>query len=375
MLLKTISKKCFSTSLELHHRIVRFQFIWKQKSHIQGVWGDTTYKLEGLVAAWRCWIYHLRVWAGGEQMMQIWAKRPQPNKRTSTTNCFHHLLHIYSLEVNIQNEIQQGSRSGHSAMIFVCSDKPWFVSPENMIFHQKLINQTLDQIKTFYKSSSFQGFQISILCTQFCIWMNSSEFRGRYWDETWANLSIYLRLHHCQPLDGNMRNHSLCQCNAMGWNIPKNAEGNLVFEMEQRPCAILFLTLSNGSERRILQECVTFCVLWRQTNQRKSRLQQIVLFRQKGKCRIIWYCPIAVKGEVCGNYWTVLDSSPTYSLSYWKSNPHDVTRKHDLTRKKTKDNIFSLLLKILMMTIDQVMIPCPYRFWSAIYYWSNFMYI
>lgn len=102
-------------------------------------------------------------------MMQIWAKRPQPNKRTSTTNCFHHLLHIYSLEVNIQNEIQQGSRSGHSAMIFVCSDKPWFVSPENVIFDQKLINQTLDQIKTFYKSSSFQGFQISILCTQFCI--------------------------------------------------------------------------------------------------------------------------------------------------------------------------------------------------------------
>ena len=99
-----------------------------------------------------------RVWAGGEQMMQIWAKRPQPNKRTSTTNCFHHLLHIYSLEVNIQNEIQQGSRSGHSAMIFVCSDKPWFFSPENMIFDQNLINQSLDQIKTCLKVLKFSRF-------------------------------------------------------------------------------------------------------------------------------------------------------------------------------------------------------------------------
>ena len=42
----------------------------------------------------------------------------------------------------------------------------------------------------------------------------------------------------------------------------------------------------------------------------KVTIRPPVLFRQKGKCRIIWYCPIAVKGEVCGNYWTVLDSSP-----------------------------------------------------------------
>ena len=69
-----------------------------------------------------------------------------------------------------------------------------------------------------------------------------------------------------------------------------------------------------------------------------------------------------MKGEVCGKYWTVLDSPPTYSLSYWKSTPHNVMTNHRQWKRhrqrqwqwqwKRQDssrqsaNVFSLLLKI-----------------------------
>ena len=130
------------------------------------------------------------------------------------------------------------------------------------------------------------------------------------------------------------------QCNGLKYSTKG---GNLVFDMEQRPCAILFLTFSNGSEKKSCRN-VSHSVFGEDKQTKESQdynkvtIRPPVLFRQKGKCRIIWYCPIAVKGEVCGNYWTVLDSSPTYSPSYWKSNSHEVTRKHDLTSKKTKTN-------------------------------------
>ena len=110
-------------------------------------------------------------------------------------------------------------------------------------------------------------------------------------------------------------------------------------------------------------------------SQNYNKATSAVLFRQKGKCRIIWYCPIAVKGEVCGNYWTVLDSSPPVFPLLLKIQPSWCDEETWPDQQKDKDNVFSLFLKILMMTIDQVMIPCPYRFWSAIYYWLNFMFM
>ena len=211
-----------------------------------------------------------RVWAG--------ANDANLGKKVSTQQAhFHNKLLspfvtylLYASQYSKWNPTRVGIRiymKGHSAMIFVCSDKPWFLSPENVIFDQKLINQTLDQIKTFYKSSSFQGFEISILCTQFCIWMNSSEFRGRYWDETWANLSIYLRMLHCQPLDGNMRNHSLCQCNAMVGIFQKR--GKFGFWDGATPLCYIILNLFQWQRKKNLAGmCHILCLV--KTNKPKK---------------------------------------------------------------------------------------------------------
>ena len=99
---------------------------------------------------------------------------------------------------------------------------------------------------------------------------------------------------------------------AMQWVEIFYKRGKFGFWYGATPLCYIILNLFQWQRKKNLAVmCHILCLV--KTNKPKKvkiTTKPPVLFHQKGKCRIIWYCPIAVKGEVCGNYWTVLDSSP-----------------------------------------------------------------